>query len=376
MPIKISENQNTNAQSPSRKIYLDNLRCFTVILVMVYHVCYLFNGVGVIGAIPNAKNIGAFDVISYVVYPWFMVLLFLIAGMSARYSLQSRSNRQFIKERTIRLLVPSTLGLFMIHWITGYLNIKIGGGLSYIPAPLIYPISVLSGTGPLWFIQMLYLFSCLLILFRKIDKKDQVWFFCAKCDIIVIFLLSLVIWGASQILNMPVLTMYRFGIYFAAFFIGYYIFSHEEILKKIEALRIPLMVVSLCGAFFYTLYYFGENYTSPSCLQSIYTNIYLWIVILALIGCFRHSYNNKSALSDYLHKTSFGFYILHYPALMILCYLLCFYLDLPAVCNYILALAGEFVLTYILYEIIRRIPVIRFLVLGIHGGFKTNLPDA
>lgn len=364
MTIKTNSIQNINTQSLSRKTYLDNLRQFTVILVMIYHVCYLFNGAGVIGAIPNAKNIAAFDVISYVVYPWFMVLLFLIAGMSARYSLQTRSSRQFIKERTIRLLVPSTLGLFVIHWITGYLNIKIGGGLSYIPAPLIYPISVLSGTGPLWFIQMLYLFSCLLILFRKIDKKDRIWIFFTKSNTCVILLLALVLWGASWILNMPVLTMYRFGIYFAAFLIGYYIFSHEEILEKVEALRIPMLLSALCGAFLYTFYYFGKDYTAPSCLQSIFTNLYLWIVILALIGWFRHSYNIRSAWSDYLHKISYGFYILHYPALMIICYLLCFYCNLPAVCNYLLALAGEFLLTYVLYEIIRRIPVISFLVLG------------
>ncbi len=55
------------------------------------------------------------------------------------------------------MLVPSTLGLFVIHWIIGYLNIKMGGGLAYIPTALIYPISVISGIGPLWFIQMLCL---------------------------------------------------------------------------------------------------------------------------------------------------------------------------------------------------------------------------
>ena len=158
-----------------RKTYIDNIRSSTILLVLIYHVCYMFNGVGVPGGIPNAKNIPAFDALIYVVYPWFMVLLFVISGMSARYSLQKRTIKQFLRERAVKLLVPSTLGLFAIHWITGYFNIKMGGGLSYIPSALIYPISAISGTGPLWFIQMLFIFSCILALLKKIYKNDRVW---------------------------------------------------------------------------------------------------------------------------------------------------------------------------------------------------------
>ena len=40
-----------------RKLYLDNIRWSTVLLVMFYHVCYLFNDVGILGGIPGAKNI-------------------------------------------------------------------------------------------------------------------------------------------------------------------------------------------------------------------------------------------------------------------------------------------------------------------------------
>ena len=110
------------------KNYLDNMRWSIVILVLIYHVFYMFNGVGVIGGIPGASNIPVFDMAATVIYPWFMVLLFIVAGMSARYALQKRTAQQFIKERVVKLLIPSTLGLFVIHWITGYLNIKIGGG--------------------------------------------------------------------------------------------------------------------------------------------------------------------------------------------------------------------------------------------------------
>ena len=170
----------------ARKPYIDNIRSSTVLLVMIYHVCYMFNGVGVLGGIPNAQSIPAFDALAYVVYPWFMVLLFVISGISARYSLQKRTVKQFLKERAVKLLVPSTLGLFVIHWITGYLNLKMGGALLYIPTALVYPISVLSGIGPLWFIQMLFVFSCILALLKKIDKNDRVWKTCEKANLLII----------------------------------------------------------------------------------------------------------------------------------------------------------------------------------------------
>jgi len=151
-----------------RKHCLDNLRLATVALVAVYHVCYLFNGAGVPGGIPGAKSLPAGDALCCFVYPWFMALLFVVAGISARYSLERRGGGRFLRERTVKLLVPSTLGLFVVHWVTGYLNLRLAGALAYIPAPLVYPISAASGIGPLWFIQTLFLFSCVLELIPKL----------------------------------------------------------------------------------------------------------------------------------------------------------------------------------------------------------------
>lgn len=348
-----------------RRIYIDNIRSSIVLLVLIYHVCYIFNGVGVPGGIPNAENIPAFDALAYVVYPWFMVLLFVISGMSARYSLQKRTVKQFLRERAVKLLVPSTLGLFAIHWITGYLNIKMGGGLEYIPLALVYPISAISGTGPLWFIQMLFFFSCILVLLKKIDKNDRAWKVCKKANLPIILSFFVVIFGAAQILNMPVLTTYRFGIYFAAFLIGYCVFSHEEVQEKIESVCIPMLCLAVIGAVCYTVYYFGSDYTSPECLQSMITNLYLWIVVLAVIGCAKKYGNRETAFTRYMAKSSFGFYILHYPVLTVTCYLLHYRFDFPAIYNYAIALAAELIITFALYEVLKRIPIARYLILGI-----------
>lgn len=51
-----------------RKQYLANIRWGTVVLVLIYHVCFLFNTVGIVGGIVNSEGIAAFDVISSLVY--------------------------------------------------------------------------------------------------------------------------------------------------------------------------------------------------------------------------------------------------------------------------------------------------------------------
>ena len=83
---------------------------------------------------------------------------------------------------------------------------------------------------------MLFLFSCLLLPIRRLDRGKTL----EKLPAWAVFLLFLPLWGSSQVLNVPVLTMYRFGIYLAAFLMGYFILSHKKIQRELERFRLPL----------------------------------------------------------------------------------------------------------------------------------------
>lgn len=348
-----------------RKYYLDNIRWLTVILVLIYHVFYLFNGVSILGGVGSFSPIQYQDAFLYFVYPWFMVLLFLVAGMSTQYALKTRTTKQFFKERTLKLLVPSTLGLLVFQWLVGYMNLTIGGAINSIPPLMRYPIMVLVGTGPLWFIQMLWLFSALLLLIRKIDKNDKLYSLGEKCNTIVLLLLFLPVWGASQILNAPVITTYRFGIYFFSFLLGYFVFSHNTIMDKIEKIHIPMLIAAILSAIAYVWYFFGTNYTADACLKHIFTSIYLWVAVIAVLGCGKAWLSRTSPFAAYMAKASFGIYIVHYCVTLSSCYLLKTYTSLPTAAIYLIALISVLLLSPALYEVIRRIPVLRFFVLGI-----------
>ena len=154
-----------------RKTYIDNIRWMTVVIVVIYHVIYMFNGVVTSGVIGPFAPVQYQDAFQYFVYPWFMLLLFVISGMSARFYLNQHSGREFLKSRTTKLLVPSTIGLFVFFWIAGYYNMRIGGAfesMSAVPGPVLFVIMAFSGIGPLWYIQLLWVFSVLLLAVRRV----------------------------------------------------------------------------------------------------------------------------------------------------------------------------------------------------------------
>lgn len=64
--------------TPARKLYLDNIRWMTVVLVVIYHVVYMFNGVqpfGVIGPFREHQLQDCFQYIWSTLGSWHCCLL-------------------------------------------------------------------------------------------------------------------------------------------------------------------------------------------------------------------------------------------------------------------------------------------------------------
>jgi surface polysaccharide O-acyltransferase-like enzyme len=308
------------------------------------------------------------DGLLYILYPWFMVLLFVVSGMSARYYLNGHTHKEFIRTRTRKLLVPSTIGLFVIGWLQGYINMAISDAFvnipDIVPKPVLYLIMVLSGVGVLWFVQMLWLFSLLLVLVRKIEK-DRLYRVCGKANSLVLILLVIPVWGAAQILNTPLVTVYRFGIYGLCFFLGYFIFSHDAVIEKLSRFWLPLLILAVILAGAYTYYYFGENYAVAPVVKSVFSVIYAWFASLAILAVMKRWGDRTSRVAAYMSQRSFGLYVFHYLALSSIAYLLNRYTALPALLSYLIVIVAGFAGGILLYEVISRIPVIRWCVLGI-----------
>ena len=248
----------------TRKHYLDNIRWITVVLVVIYHVFYMYNAEGISGVVGRITDLEVqyVDLYQYIVYPWFMLVLFIVSGISSKLYLDSHTDKEFISSRTRRLLIPSTIGLFAFQFIQGYINMSIGDAFSTMPdTPVVvkFLIMVLSGTGVLWYIQLLWVFSVLLIPIRKIEK-NRLWGLGAKTNIVALILMVIPVHLAAQVLNTPIICVYRFGFYMAGFLLGYFVFSHDEVIEVLKK-WLPLMAILSAGlGTAFCIVYFGQVY--------------------------------------------------------------------------------------------------------------------
>ena len=352
-----------------RKHYLDNIRWLTVALVVMYHVIFIYNAV-----MPPYTRIGAFsetqvqDALLYILYPWFMILLFIVAGISSRCYLETHSIRDFVRTRTRKLLVPSTIGLLLFGWLQGLLNMRLAGSFDGIPDTMprvaVFAIMFASGTGVLWFIQMLWLFSMLLALIRKFEKGG-LYGLCGKANVFVLLLLGIPLYFSGLILNTPVVTVYRFGIYAFAFFLGYFVFSHENLIDRLAKIDIALGIAALLSGALYLYLHFGDKYAVMPTVNSVSAVVYAWLSSLALLALMKRRYDRETAFTRFMTKRSFGLYVFHYFPLTLTAWLLARYAKLSAVPTYAIAAFASFFGAFLLYEAVMRIPFVRWCLLGI-----------
>ena len=351
-----------------RKAYLDNIRWVTVVLVVIYHVFYMYNGLGIKGTLGRITNLEVqyYDVYQYIVYPWFMMLLFIVSGVSARYCLENHTAKEFIAARTTKLLVPVTVGLFAFQFIQGYINISFSGVADNPDIPVIGKIfaCILSGIGVLWYLQMLWLFSLVIVLIKVIDR-DRLWSKCKKTPPWALIIIGGFVYLAGQTGNTPIIVVYRFGLYFLSFALGYFVFSHDEVTEIMKKYFLLWFIAAVVPGTAFCLLYFGQNYADNPVYRTPLFLFYGWFGCLAMIGGFAKYCDFETDFTVWMSSHSWGLYVFHYLGISSVALFLAKPGYIPAWAAYILSLLNGFVLAYVLYGIISQIPFFRWAVLGI-----------
>ena len=363
-----------------RRHYIDNIRWITVVLVVIYHVFFMYNSIGInIGTLPTSGSHYQ-DSILYLLYPWFMLILFMIAGISSRLYLEKHTIKEFVKTRTNKLLVPSTLGLFVWCWAQGYVSMKMsalsGSDIAFtgIPAPIMYLILVLSGISVLWFIQLLWVFSMVLALIRKLEK-GKLYELCGKTNFPVMMLLVIPLFLSGLILNTPMISVYRFGFYGFGFLLGYFLFAHEEVIDRLRKYRFFLTPAAILLGVAYTVVYYGRNYADPNqelfVINSPLAVAYAWVAVLAIFACAKEGLNKATPFTSFMAKKNFSLYMFHYLSLSAAALLLNSF-ELPLSVRYVIIFVSCIAGALLLGEIFSRIPVVRYLVMGIKKPKKVQ----
>lgn len=336
-----------------RIAYIDNLRWICVWLVVLFHVTDIFTCTGV----PihyNAPGIPAMDLIGYFVYPWFMALLFILAGMSARESLKRRTAKEFAKERTKRLLLPFIAYTLIFSIPTAAFSFQIGGGwndFAAVPKPMLLLIMYLIGLGHTWFLLELYAISLVFLTFKKLEKHQKFMEKCENINIWVIILFVIPLYFAAQVLN--VVEVFRNLFYLLLFLLGYFVFSNESVQNKLVKYRIPLLAAALVLFVPQAYLSFGKGFAVSA--KTPAAILYGYVMCLAMIGNGKVWLSFENGFTRYMSRRSFSVYLFHYLPMLLIAYFTVNVIKPPVWLSYVIVFVLSAAASVLISEIIYRI---------------------
>lgn len=362
-----------------RKYYLDNLRWMIILILFPYHTLLIYSAIGSY-YFNTANNLvaNAF-ILSFA--PWFMQLLFAIAGIATYYSLKRRSYQQYLKERVSKLLIPLVAGVFLVIPISiyfGYLYNGYTGGFISLWISLfsnwIYYLSIGLLFGPLWFLYYLFIVSIVALPFI-IKYKRSIWRIpTEKITIPKLLLLIIPLAVGSFFINLyPEKSIVQF---FLLFIFGYFLLSSDEVQQKLEDKRWPLFISFILLTVFYvatTLLTTDFSMTPASnpaltmevvismFITKLITNSILWLAVLSIMGMGKRYLEFKNSKTLYLAAVSFPIYVFHIVWINLFAYYLINLIPNLMALQVILIMALSFIMTMATIEVMRRIKITRFL---------------
>jgi len=351
-----------------RRYGLDWLRIAVVLLLFPFHTARIFDRwePNYVKDVENAFSTWFVAGVGF----WFMALLFVIAGFSTFYALQKRTARAYIKERTLRLLVPFLIGLVLIVPVQGYLaslqHEGYAGNYLQFLRGYFTDFGDLSGyTGSftpahLWFILFLYAISvCLLpILLPLRDPKK------GRASAWLLWIAFIPMSLAEALPDIGGKNPFFFGL---LFFFGFLLARSEETMALLRRIRFyTLGAAAILSPLFLALAYrlgWPDDIDLLGAGIALFRNLCVWLIVLALMGLADAGLNRPSRALSYLNAASYPVYLLHQSVLIAVAYF-AVQTALPPAVKFLTILSGTLLGCAALYEALRRTPPTR-LILGI-----------
>lgn len=351
-----------------RKHYLDNLRNLTILLLFPVHTFMIWNDFGAKFYVWGGENKMLSSLI-VLVNPWFMPLLFVIAGISARYSLEKRGTPKFVQERIMKLLIPLISGMiFLVPIQTLYARrffYDYEGGMFENFKYFLTHLTDFSGydggftPGQLWFILFLFIISLISLIVHRFWPYDR---FLKKADrlknrellsVLLVVGMFIPIWLFYYIGNFG---GYSLGKSFALYLMGYYVLGNDAVIEKLEKnikWIAPVYGITAVGlsVVYHQYSYYGD----------LAVNFIGWMGILTLLVLGKRYLDRETKFTRYFNKASFPIYILHQSILVAIGYYVLATCK-GLVSQVMLIIFGSFILSVICYQIISCIPYLRKLI--------------
>ncbi len=332
---------------PERLFYLDWLRVLAVLGIFVVHTLRPFDVLGEW----NIKNQEQSLVVSLIVgwgNEWGIPLLFVLAGAASWFALRSRTGRRFLRERSLRLLIPFVVGFLLLSPPQAYVEALThgtfsGSFLQFVPwffthvQPSWHIVWISIYTYHLWFLAFLWLYSLLALpLFLALRGAagrrvlDTLASWCARPGGIFLFILPIGLIQMALRGAFPAYTDWADFVYFFAFFVyGYVLFSQPSFARAIHrhgpvALGIGIVCTLLMIVAFLTgpalIWETSPSYTLGSLLYQLLRSINTWAWLIVILSIGIRYLNRNSRVLRSANEATLPFYVLHHPVIAMIAF--------------------------------------------------------
>lgn len=371
--------KNTAAlSSSSRMFFLDNIRIYLTILVILHHAALAYGGMGG-WAIrdPMVDDISPIflTIFNAINQSYFMTAFFLLAGYFTPRSLEKKKGKQFLSERLIRLGIPILIYTTLIININQYI-------ISIYGAPF-QPV-IAYEPGHLWFLQLLLLFAVIYVLYKwlvgRFPRTLSIQIYRENFPPDSILLLSIVILSILTFtlrLVLPVGETIRVlniqpahvSHYVFAFFVGVLAYRGDWFRRLtreqgrrwglIALVVLPLLfVIMILGGVLESdenLVKFLGGFHWQSLVYAVWETFMMVGVIVFLLYFFRERFNQAGSVAKIMAASVFTVYIIHQAVLYFLNTLF-LPVSIPTLVKFILVSLIAVPLCFLLSIPIRKIP--------------------
>ncbi|WP_432277206.1 acyltransferase family protein [Glaciecola petra] len=341
-------------QHDERLDYLDAVRCFALLMGIVFHASLSFMPIYIGWAVMDEQTSEVVPSFVLISHSFRMPLFFLIAGFFSHMSFHRKGLHSFIKSRLMQIGIPLVLGWFLLRplliagWhigaesMRGEADILVGllNGLSSLKT---LPHGFLVGTH-LWFLYYLLLISATVLSLRfllgineSLKRKLS-----AICDRFIekvlitpwfVFIMALPSafglwfmqhWGIDTPDKslIPVFAVsFLYGLCFA---LGWVLHRQAALFERLANLswtQSIICIASVCLTLVLSQYEGQINLVNYGLIKVTYMFVYaltIWSLVRLSIGLCKTFLSKRNALMSYITDASYWIYLIHLPIVVFL----------------------------------------------------------
>jgi len=369
--------------------FVDNLRWIMIVLVVSMHAAVTYSHLGswyfMEEPKPGLPVLVIFATYQSFLQAFFMGLLFLIAGYFVPPAFDRKGFWRFLRDRGVRLGVPSLIYMLFVHpstvyWLLRDFADRSRPSLAQAYVPYLSSGRFLSGSGPMWFAVTLLLFSAVYGMVRTLARRaarrepeaalptDAQVIGLAVIIGVCTFLVRIAQPMGTNVLNMQ---LCYFSQYILLFMAGICAGRQNWLLRIPFGFGVRWLTVALAGgsvAWGAIVFALAETHTEnklsggltwQSAAFSFWESFFCVGVCLGLIVLFRQKFNRQGRAARWLSDNCFAVYVFH-PPLLIAVTLAMRSLEAPKLVKFLCATVLGVAVTFLASSLVfRRIPILK-----------------